>query len=159
MGIDKDTTLQAVVSDLKYYGFIKNEDALRFALRFAKDETPGNENSIRIGNNTINRQAVYLISPDMDTWQLAKVLLNDGKPEDCSHGCPPGRFLPALLPGGELKPSGYKWVDSFEDCVIAKGQLSTEQYSQRTGEPQKCVTPDGKEFIQGEKGWKPSVGC
>lgn len=158
MRIDKETTLQAVVSDLKYYGFIKNEDALKCALRFAKDETSGNENSIRIGTNTINRQAVYLISPDMDTWQLAKVLLNDGKSEDCSHGCPPRRFWPELLPGGELKPSEYEWVETYEDCVKAKGQLSSEQYSQRTGEPRKCITPDGREFTQGVKGWGPAIG-
>ncbi|MFH1706130.1 MAG: hypothetical protein ABH867_04470 [Patescibacteria group bacterium] len=149
MRTDKETTLQAIVSDLKYYGFIKSENALKFALRFAKDETSGDGNSIRIGNNTIDRQAVYLVSPDMNAWQLAKVLLNKGRSEDCSHGCPPGRFLPALLPGGELKPSEYGWVEDFDDCVKAKGQLSSEQYSQRTGEPRKCTTPDGKTFTEG----------
>jgi len=134
------------------------ETAFKLALRFMRDETSGNEYSIRIGNNTVNRQAVYLISQNMNAWELAKVLLNNGSPEDCGHGCPPGRFLPALLPGGELKPSEYEWVETYEDCVKAKGQLSSEQYSQRTGNPRKCVTPDGREFTQGEEGWKQSVG-
>jgi len=156
--VNKDTSFQAIVGDLRYYGFIRNEAAFEFALRFAKDSTSGDENSIRVGNNTIDRQAVYLISQDMNAWQLANVLLNDGHPEDCNHGCPPGRFYPALLPGGELKPSEYEWVESYDDCVKAKGQLSSEQYSQRTGNPRRCVTPDGKEFTQGEQGWKPAVG-
>src|SRR3990167_2411741 len=158
MRVDKDTTLQAIVGDLNYYGFIKNESAFKIALRFAEDKTPGNENSIRLGNNTVDRQAVYLVSQNMDAWHLAKVLLNEGMPEDCNHGCPPGRFLPALLPGGELKPSEYEWVETYEDCVKAKGQLSSEQYSQRTGNHRKCVTPDGREFTQGEEGWKKAVG-
>lgn len=156
--VGKDRTLQAIVGDLNYYGFIKNESAFKFALRFVKDNTPGNENSIRIGNNTLDRLAVYKISQSMNAWQLAEALLNDGEFQDCSHGCPPGSFYPALLPGGELKPSEYEWVETYEDCVKAKGQLSSEQYSQRTGNPRKCVTPDGKEYTQGEEGWKPAVG-
>ena len=38
------------------------------------------------------------------------------------------------------------------------GQLSSEQYSQRTGEPRKCATPDGREFVQGQEGWIESRG-
>ncbi|KKT87041.1 MAG: hypothetical protein UW86_C0011G0013 [Microgenomates group bacterium GW2011_GWA1_Microgenomates_45_10] len=156
--VGKDRTLQAIVGDLKYYDFIKNESAFKFALRFTKDNTPGNEDSIRIGSNTLDRLAVYKIAQSMNAWQLAKALLNNGEFQDCSHGCPPGSFYPALLPGGELKPSEYEWVESYEDCVKAKGQLSSEQYSQRTGNPRKCVTPDGREFTQGEEGWKKAVG-
>jgi len=60
-------------------------------------------------------------------------------------------FYPELLPGGDLALSvndRFKWVETYEDCVEARGQLSSEQYSQRTGEPRKCVTPDGREFAQ-----------
>lgn len=156
--INKETTLQAIVSDLKYYNFIKNETAFRLALRFTKDETSGNENSIRIGRNSIDRQAFYTISQEMSVWELAKVLLTQGTFQDCSHGCPESRFWPELLPGGELKPSEYEWVETFEDCVKAKGQLSSEQYSQRTGNPRKCVTPDGREFTEGKEGWEVSKG-
>jgi len=153
--IGKEATLMGVVSNLRYYGFIKDEDALRYALGHAQDATPGQEDAIKIGSNTINTQTTYEISQTMDAWQLADVLLNKGRFDDCSHGCP-GMFYPELLPGGDLAPSvndRFKWVEIYEDCVKAGGQLSSEQYSQRTGEPMKCVTPDGREFTQGKEGW------
>jgi len=144
-----------VVSNLRYYGFIKDEDAFRYALGHAEDATPEQEGAIRVGNNTINTQTTYEISQTMGAWELADVLLNQGRFDDCSHGCP-GMFYPELLPGGDLAPSvndRFKWVESYEDCLKAGGQLSSEQYSQRTGEPRKCVTPDGREFTQGKEGW------
>jgi putative hemolysin len=153
--IGKEATLMGVVSNLHYYGFIKDEDAFKYALGHAKDATPGQEDAIKIGSNTINTQTTYEISQTMDAWQLADVLLNKGRFDDCSHGCP-GMFYPELLPGGDLAPSvndRFKWVETYEGCVKAGGQLSSEQYSQRTGEPRKCVTPDGREFTQGKEGW------
>jgi len=158
--IGKEATLMGIVSNLHYYGFIKDEDALKYALGHAEDATPGQEGAIRVGNNTINTQTTYEISQAMSAWELAEVLLNEGKFDDCSHGCP-GMFYPELLPGGDLAPSvndRFKWVETYEDCVKARGQLSSEQYSQRTGEPRKCVTPDGREFTQGQEGWTEFVG-
>ena len=70
-------------------------------------------------------------------------------------------FYPELLPGGNLAPSvndRFRWVERYEDCVEARGQLSSEQYSKRTDEPRKCVTPDGREFTQGKEGWTEFVG-
>jgi len=153
--IGKEATLMGVVSNLRYYGFIKDENAFKYALGHAKDATPGREGAIKVGSNTINTQYTYEISQAMDAWELADVLLNKGKFDDCSHGCP-GMFYPELLPGGDLAPSvndRFKWVETYEDCIKAGGQLSSEQYSQRTGEPRKCVTPDGREFTQGKEGW------
>jgi putative hemolysin len=69
-------------------------------------------------------------------------------------------FYPELLPGGNPAPSAteiYQWVKTYEDCVKAKGQLSSEQYAQKTG-IRKCVTPDGREFTQGKEGWTKAVG-
>jgi len=148
--IGKEATLIGVVSNLRYYGFIKDEDALKYALGHAEDATPGQEGAIKVGSNTINTQTTYEISQAMSAWELADVLLNKGRFDDCSHGCP-GMFYPELLPGGDLAPSvndRYKWVETYEDCVKARGQLSSEQYTQRTGEPRKCVTPNGREFTQ-----------
>ena len=145
--IGKEATLMGIVSNLRYYGFIKDEDALKYALGHAEDATPGQAGAIRVANNTIT---TYEISQTMDAWQLADVLLNKGRFDDCSHGCP-GMFYPELLPGGDLAPSvddRFKWVETYEDCLKVGGQLSSEQYSQRTGEPRKCVTPDGREFTQ-----------
>jgi len=124
--IGKEATLMGVVSNLRYYGFIKDENAFKYALGHAKDATPGREGAIKVGSNTINTQYTYEISQAMDAWELADVLLNKGKFDDCSHGCP-GMFYPELLPGGDLAPSvndRFKWVETYEDCIKAGGQLS-----------------------------------
>ncbi len=158
--IGKEATLMGVISNLRYYGFIKDEDAFKYALEHAEDATPGREGAIKVGSNTINTQYTYEISQTMDAWKLADVLLNKGRFDNCSHGCP-GMFYPELLPGGDLAPSvndRFKWIKTYEDCVKARGQLSSEQYSQRTGEPRKCVTPDGREFTKGQEGWNKAVG-
>jgi len=159
--INKDTQLQAVVGNLEYYGFVRNQNALLKALEQSEDTTPGDENSIQVGSNTIDREAVYQLSQSMDTWEIAKVLLNEGTHQNCDHGCPSSVSYPEILPGGDPAPTlseQYEWVKTYEDCVEAKGQLSSEQYSERTGEPRKCVSPDNREFTQGQDGWNEFKG-
>lgn len=164
--ISKNKTLDAIVGDLKYYDFIKDEKAFTFALEHTQDNTKGGENFIKVGkgSKTIERGSVYTISQSMNAWELASVLLNDGIHQDCDHGCPESNFIPELLPGGDLAPTikeKYSWVKTYEDCVKAighdGGQLSSEQYYERTG-IRRCVSPDGREFTQGKEGWsdKPS---
>lgn len=162
--IKKDTTLMAVVGDLHYYGFIKDEGAFKYALEHTKDNTPGKVNALTIGSNTIDREARYKISQSMTAWQIADVLLNQGDLSTCDHGCPDSNFDPELLPGGDLAPTlkeKYSWVKTYEDCTKAighdGGQLSSEQYAKRTG-IRKCVSPDGREFTQGKDGWTDAVG-
>lgn len=158
--IGKEATLTGVMSNLRYYGFIKDEAAFKYALENTQDNTPGREGAIEVGNNTIDTQAVYEIFQTMNAWELVAVLLNEGKFSDCSHGCP-GIFYPELLPGGDLAPGPeeiYEWVKTYEDCVEVKEQLSSEQYTLRAGEPRKCVTPDSREFTQGQEGWVKAVG-
>lgn len=157
--IGKNFTLDAVVGDLKYYDFIKDEATFKYALEHSKDTKPGRENALKIGNNTINREAVYKISQSMTAWELADVLLNQGDYQSCDHGCPESNFIPELLPGGDLAPTikeKYSWVETYEDCVKAighdGGQLSSEQYYERTG-IRRCVSPDGREFTEGKEGW------
>jgi hypothetical protein len=157
--ISKDKTLMAVSGDLHYYGFIKDENAFQYALKHTKDVNSGNESSIKVGNNTIDREARYAISQSMTAWQIADVLLNQGESNPCNNGCPDSSFNPELLPGGDLAPTlkeKYSWVKTYEDCAKAighdGGQLSSEQYYQRTG-IKRCVAPDGREFTQGKEGW------
>lgn len=157
--INKDTTLMAVVGDLHYYGFIKDEGAFKYALEHSKDTTPGKESALTIGDNTIDREARYKISQSMTAWQIADVLLNQGELSTCDHGCPDSNFNPELLPGGDLAPTlkeKYSWVKTYEECTKAighdGGQLSSEQYAQRTG-IRRCVAPDGREFTEGKEGW------
>lgn len=164
--ISKNKTLDAIVGDLKYYDFIKDERAFTFALEHTQDNTKGGENFIKVGkgSKTIERGAVYAISQSMTAWELASVLLNSSSHQDCDHGCPESNFIPELLPGGDLAPTvkeKYSWVKTYEDCVKAigydGGQLSSEQYYERTG-IRRCISPDGREFTQGKEGWsdKPS---
>lgn len=162
--IGKNFTLDAVVKDLNYFNFIKDESAFKYALEHMKDITPGRENAIKIGNNTIDSEASYTISQSMTVWQIADILLNQGDFSSCEHGCPESSFSPELLPGGDLAPTiqqRYEWVRTYEDCVKSighdGGQLSSEQYAQKTG-IRKCVSPDGREFTQGKEGWIMSVG-
>ncbi len=157
--IRKDNTLMAVVGDLHYYGFIKDEGTFKYALEHAKDNTPGKVNALPIGSNTIDRETRYKISQSMTAWQIADILLNQGELSTCDHGCPDSNFDPELLPGGDLAPTlkaKYSWVKTYEDCTKAighdGGQLSSEQYYQRTG-IKRCVAPDGREFTQGKEGW------
>lgn len=155
--VPKSATSTAITGDLKYYDFIKDENALKFAL-WIEGGTQGKE---------VQRGMIYELSQTMSAWQIANVLLNKdykGEPYDCDHGCPEGNFNPELLPGGDLAPTisqKYEWVKTYEDCVKSighdGGQLSSEQYAQRTG-IRKCVSPDGREFTQGKEGWTTSVG-
>ncbi|AKM82927.1 hypothetical protein A2422_03065 [Candidatus Woesebacteria bacterium RIFOXYC1_FULL_31_51] len=157
--ISKDKTLTAVAGDLRYYGFVKDEEAFKYALEHTKDNTSGKGNALTIGSNTIDREARYMISQSMTAWQIADVLLNEGERNSCNHGCPDSSFDPELLPGGDLAPTlkeKYSWVKKYEDCAKAigrdGGQLSSEQYYERTG-IRRCVAPDGREFTQGKEGW------
>lgn len=159
--IGKDAQIDGIVGNLEYYGFVKDKQALLTALEKTVDNTAGNNDSIKIGKGTVDREAEYTLSQSWDAWKIARVLLNEGKHQDCLHGCPESLFYPELLPGGDPAPTlqeQYEWVKTYEDCVEAKGQLSSEQYSQRTGEPRKCVTPDSREFIQGQEGWREARG-
>lgn len=159
--IKKDTSLDAVISDLKYFDFIKDEDSLRYALENSEDNTPGNDNSLKIGNNTIDREALYKISQSMSAWEISSILLNEGERSTCDHGCPDSNFTPELLPGGDLAPTleqKFSWIETYEDCVEAVGtghdggQLSSEQYYERTG-IRTCYSPDGRLFVEGQEGW------
>lgn len=155
--IPQSATQTAITSDLKYYDFIKDEYALEFTL-WVKGGIQGKD---------IQRGMVYEISQTMSVWQIANALLNKdnkGEPYDCDHGCPEDNFDPDLLPGGDLAPTisqKYEWVKTYEDCVKSigsdGGQLSSEQYAQRTG-IRKCVSPDSREFTQSKEGWTPAVG-
>ena len=159
--IKKNLTLDAVINDLKYYNFIKDEKAFRYALERSKDNTPGNKNSLKIGDNTIDREAKYTISQSMSGWEIAEILLNQGERSTCDHGCPDSNFSPELLPGGDLAPTieqRFEWVKIYDDCVKAVGtgrdggQLSSEQAYERTGK-RYCTSPDGRYFTQGQEGW------
>ena len=96
--VSKEAKLEGIVDNLKYYGFIKDEKSLIYALEHSQDNTQGSKDYLTVGENSIDLEAEYKISPNMDTWQIANILLNEGSPQDCSHGCPPGLFYPEKVP-------------------------------------------------------------
>lgn len=165
--VDKQNTLMAVTGNLHYYGFVKDEDALKYALQHTKNTTPGKSGAIKVGNNTIDTETAYNISQSMNTWEIARILLNEGTPSvsDCDHGCPSSNpFTPEILPGGDIAPTWeeqmqakYAWVKTFDDCIKAissnGGQVTSEEASKRTGFPRVCNTADSRFFIQGKDGW------
>jgi hypothetical protein len=74
--INDKTTLDALIGNLYYYGFVRDQDSLRYALEHTKDSTPSN-NAIAVDKNrTIDLNAEYRISENMDAWQIADILLN-----------------------------------------------------------------------------------
>jgi len=75
----KDSTLDAVISNLNYYGFVRSEKALRYALENTEDKTQGNPGSLSVGKNgSVDIVASYRISENMTAWELADTLLNKG---------------------------------------------------------------------------------
>ena len=165
--VSKENTLIAVTGNLYYYGFVKDEEALKYALEHTKDNTSGKEGAIKVGSNTIDTETAYTISQTMSAWEIARILLNKGTPSvsDCDHGCPSNNpFTPEILPGGDIAPTWqeqmrakYGWVKTFDDCITAighdGGQVTSEENFKQTGHPRVCNTADGRYFVQGQEGW------
>lgn len=73
----KESTLEAVIGNLRYYGFIRSENALRYALEHTEDKTEGNDGALMVGKNgSIDITASYDISENMTAWEMADTLLN-----------------------------------------------------------------------------------
>jgi len=73
----KESTLEAVVSNLEYYGLIRSETALMFALEQTADTTKGNPGALSVGKDgSIDITASYRISDNMTAWEMADTLLN-----------------------------------------------------------------------------------
>lgn len=71
------STLEAIVSNLHYYGFVRSEKALMYALERTEDKTPGNPGFLSVGENgSVDINASYRISENMTAWELADTLLN-----------------------------------------------------------------------------------
>ena len=71
-----ENTLEALLDNLAYYGFVRDKEALRYALEHTTDTVPGHANPLKIGENTIDLYASYQISEKMTAWEIADQLLN-----------------------------------------------------------------------------------
>ncbi|KKQ91945.1 MAG: hypothetical protein UU16_C0013G0005 [Candidatus Woesebacteria bacterium GW2011_GWA2_40_7] len=74
--INTNVTLEALIGNLAYYGFVKDEKSFLYALEHTKDTTP-NDKAIKVGKEgTIDTNAEYRISENMSAWEIADILLN-----------------------------------------------------------------------------------
>lgn len=74
--INTNVTLDALVGNLYYYGFVRDEKAFRYALEHTKDTTQSDKAIVLNKGRTIDTNAEYRISENMDAWQIADILLN-----------------------------------------------------------------------------------
>lgn len=75
--LTENSTLNGIIENLHYYGFIRDKKAFLYALEHTKDTITGKEKAIKVGKNgTIDINASYRISEDMNAWEIADILLN-----------------------------------------------------------------------------------
>lgn len=77
--LSPNSTLQGVVGNLYYYGFIDNEAKFEKLLQTSKDSTHGKENSIKAGENTIDVNSNYYLNYSMSDEEIADTLFNKAK--------------------------------------------------------------------------------
>lgn len=95
--VTENMTLDALVSNLEYYGFVRDKQALLYALKTSEDTNPGKENAIKVGNNTIDR-GVYGLGTQMTAWEVARILLNYPQEIGTDYGY---MFMPGVPYMGE----------------------------------------------------------
>lgn len=78
--VTKNTTLDGIIGNLAYYGLVRDEKTLRYALENTKDATPGKDGAIKVGRSGTIDLGYYGLSRNMDTWQIADALLNNPHP-------------------------------------------------------------------------------
>jgi len=77
--LSPSSTLQGVVGNLYYYGFVDEEAKFKKLLQVSSDSTPGKEDSIKSGNNTIDVNSNYYLNYSMTDEEIADTLLNKAK--------------------------------------------------------------------------------
>ena len=77
--LSPSSTLQGIVGNLYYYGFVDDEAKFEKLLKTSTDSTPGKEDSIKGGNNTIDEICNYYLNYSMSEEEIADTLLNKAK--------------------------------------------------------------------------------
>jgi hypothetical protein len=102
--LSKISTLQGIISNLTYYGLVRDENSLSYALKNTKDTTPGRNGSVKVGNSgTIDLEASYELDTNMTTWEVADILLN--KPIHWDNST---RYDYLFMPGNPHSPTREK---------------------------------------------------
>lgn len=74
--LKEETTVEALTSNLEYYGLVRDKASLVYALEHSEDKLVGKTDALKVGNNTVDIWAFYRISEDMSAWEIADQLLN-----------------------------------------------------------------------------------
>lgn len=77
--LSPNSTLQGVVGNLYYYGFVDDEAKFEKLLEATTDSTSGKENSIKAGKNSIDVNSNYYLNYSMTDQEIADILLNKAK--------------------------------------------------------------------------------
>ena len=77
--LSPSNTLQGVVGNLYFYGFVDDEAKFEKLLETTTDSTPGMEDSIKAGKNTIDINSNYYLNYSMSDEDIANTLLNKAK--------------------------------------------------------------------------------
>lgn len=77
--LSPNSTLQGIIGNLYYYGFIDDEAKFEKLLETSTDSTPGKEDSIKAGKNTIDVNSNYYLDYSMSDEEIAGTLLNQAK--------------------------------------------------------------------------------
>lgn len=80
--LSPNSTLQGTIGNLYYYSFVDNQAAIEKLLTEVADNTPGNESSIKVGENTIDVNSSYSLNYSMGDEEIADTLLNRAKFEE-----------------------------------------------------------------------------
>jgi len=84
--VSDSMTIDALISNLHYYGLVRDEQALRYALEHSNDSVPGNSNALKIGADKTIDRGYYSLGPNMNTWEIADALLNEPKESKIDYG-------------------------------------------------------------------------
>jgi hypothetical protein len=98
--ITENSSLNGIISNLTYYGLVRDSGVLKYALEHTKDNVLGRDGAIKVGKDGSIDLAYYDLSREMDTWQIADTLLN--KPHYRSGD--PYNYL--FMPGDPNAPYG-----------------------------------------------------
>jgi len=77
--LSPSSTLQGVVGNLYYYRFVDDEAKFEKLLKTSTDSTPGNKDSIKAGENTVDVNSNYYLNYSMSDEDIANTLLNKAK--------------------------------------------------------------------------------
>lgn len=110
--LSPNSTLQGVIGNLYYYGFIDDQEAFEKLLTETVDKTPGNENSIKAGENTIDVNSSYSLNYSMSDEEIADTLLNKAEFVENFN-----RYNYLFMPGSSESSENFSTRNKYTNTV------------------------------------------